>query len=165
MATAKKTATRKTAAKKTVSKAGTSSPKAKRAKPAPASTSAKEAAPQDAAVEAFIAKLESSQQDLVRALASLIAAEAPKASAYVKWGHPLWDQAGPFVLVKPAKAHVTVGFWRGGQMRDAENLLEGEGTGMKYVRIPSGQQPPTGLAGLVREAVALNEKHGDPLKR
>ncbi|QSQ14089.1 DUF1801 domain-containing protein [Myxococcus landrumensis] len=162
MATAKKAAPRKTAAKtktpvtKKVSKSGTASPKAK---------SAPKSAPQGAVVEAFIAKLESWQQELVRELAALFAAEAPKASTYVKWGHPIWDHAGPFVLVKPAKAHLLIGFWRGGQMKDAEGILEGEGTGMRYLRLQSGQRPPASLASLVRQALVLNEKHGDPMKR
>ncbi|WP_342375267.1 DUF1801 domain-containing protein [Myxococcus stipitatus] len=157
MATAKKAAPRKTATKK--APVAKKTPVAKKAPKAAAPVS------QGAAVEAFIGKLESWQQELVRELAALFAAEAPQASTYVKWGHPIWDHAGPFVLVKPARSHVLIGFWRGGQMKDAENILEGEGTGMRYLRLQSGQRPPASLGALVRQALVLNEKHGDPLKR
>ncbi|AGC47097.1 hypothetical protein MYSTI_05821 [Myxococcus stipitatus DSM 14675] len=166
MATAKKAAPRKTATKKApAAKKAVATKKAPVAKKVAATKNAAAPVSQGAVVEAFIGKLESWQQALVRELAALFAAEAPKASTYVKWGHPIWDHAGPFVLVKPAKAHVLIGFWRGGQMKDAEGILEGEGTGMKYLRLQSGQRPPASLAALVRQALVLNEKHGDPMKR
>ncbi|MBJ6759192.1 DUF1801 domain-containing protein [Myxococcaceae bacterium JPH2] len=181
MATAKKTAPRKTVKKTAPPKAATAkkapvakkAPAAKKspaaAKPAPkvakAPSTTKASPSQGAAVDAFIAKMEPWQQDLARALSALVASVAPKASAYVKWGHPIWDHAGPFVLAKPAKAHLTIGLWRGGQLRDPDHILEGDGEGMRFVRLRSGQQLPASLATLLREAVALNNKLGDPLKR
>ncbi|RJS25709.1 hypothetical protein DRW03_04295 [Corallococcus sp. H22C18031201] len=165
MAPVKKSAPAKTAKAKKAP-AAKKSPAAARPAPKAARGSTSEAAPsQDAAVDAFIAKMESWQQDLVHALSALVAAAAPKASVYVKWGHPIWDQAGPFVLAKPAKAHLTIGLWRGGQLRDPDHILEGDGEGMRYVRLRAGQQLPASLATLLREAVALNNKLGNPMKR
>ncbi|MFP2932883.1 DUF1801 domain-containing protein [Pyxidicoccus sp. 3LG] len=176
-ATAKKAAPRKAAVKKPAAKKSATPKKPAAKKPAAAKKSAavpklspanvvpKVSPARGAAVDAFVAGLAPWQQDIVRPLAALFAAEAPGAAAYVKWGHPVWDQAGPFALVKPAKAHVTLGFWRGGQLSDADGILEGDGDGMRYVRIQAGQPLPASLAALVHEAVALNEKHGDPLKR
>ncbi|WNG34755.1 DUF1801 domain-containing protein [Archangium violaceum] len=158
MATAKKTAPKKTAAKKTAPKKATAVAKPERAAP-------KESPMKGSTIDAYVGALETWQQEIARPFAALIAKVAPKSSAYIKWGHPVWDHGGPFALLKPAKAHVTLGFWRGGQMKDAEGLLEGDGDGMRYVKIKSGQQLPSTLAELVREAVALNAQHGDPLKR
>ncbi|TQF17995.1 hypothetical protein FJV41_00160 [Myxococcus llanfairpwllgwyngyllgogerychwyrndrobwllllantysiliogogogochensis] len=190
MATAKKSAPRKAAMKNSTSKTATSkkheapkkvappkkAPTARKSsskdrserpvpKLAPAQVTPQTSSAQGSAVDAFVARMEGWQQDIVRPLAALIAKEAPGASAYIKWGHPVWDHAGPFALVKAAKAHVTLGFWRGGQMRDADGILEGDSDGMRYVRIQSGQRLPASLAALVHEALALNQKHGDPLKR
>ncbi|MCP3140296.1 DUF1801 domain-containing protein [Pyxidicoccus xibeiensis] len=157
----KKAAAKKAAAKKAVAtKAAQAVPKL-----SPSAVVPKALAAKGASIEGFIAALEGWQQAIVRPLAALIAKEAPEAAAYVKWGHPVWDVGGPFALVKPAKGHVTLGFWRGGQLSDADGILEGEGAGMRYVRIPQGGALPASLAALVREAVALNERHGDPLKR
>jgi hypothetical protein len=115
-------------------------------------------------IDGWIAALEPWQQQLVGAFAALVARTVQEASAYVKWGHPVWDFRGPFVLIKPYGGHVTVGFWRGAQLTDTAGILEGGG-GMRYAKIKAGDRLPASLAPLLREAAALNERLGDPLKR
>lgn len=159
MATAKKAAPKKAAVKKTAAKKVTAV-----AKPARAA-STESSSTKGSTIDAYVDALEAWQQEIAHPFAALVAKVAPKSSAYIKWGHPVWDLGGPFALLKPAKAHVTLGFWRGGQMSDAKGILEGDGDGMRYVKLKSGQQLPPSLAELVREAVALNAQHGDPLKR
>jgi len=115
-------------------------------------------------VDDYIQRLEVWQQDIIHLLIALVAKAEPRASAYIKWGYPVWDHCGPFMLAKPYGGYVIIGFWRGGQLRDVDDVLVGEGTGMRYAKIKPGAQVPSSVAALVREAAALNEKHSDPSK-
>jgi hypothetical protein len=90
---------------------------------------------------------------------------APRATVSIKWGQPVFELNGPFAFIKVAKAHVTLGFWRGAELTFPEATLEG-GEVMKHLKIPSSESLDEKLvANLVRQAVALNETQGDPTAR
>ena len=84
-----------------------------------------------------------------------------------KWGNPIFESGGgPVCLFKVYSNHVTLGFWRGQQMGNLEPLLTPSGSyRMADIKLTSvGQISPQQIHRLVRAGVALNEKHGDPLK-
>jgi hypothetical protein len=102
---------------------------------------------------------------LIGKLLAIAKRAAPGATVSIKWGQPVFEQNGPFAFIKPAKAHVTFGFWRGAELSDAMGVLEG-GDRMKHMKItsPDALDEPR-LTVLVREAVKLNQTKGDPSRR
>ena len=116
-------------------------------------------------IEDYAKKLNGWQQKMVLELVGLIREVAPKATGSIKWAQPVFEHQGPFAFIKPAKAHVTFGFWRGAALTDADGLLTG-GDRMKHLKIASGDAVPRKeLTKLIREAIRLNEREGDPTKR
>jgi hypothetical protein len=117
-------------------------------------------------VEAWVeAKAKGWQAEVVTDLLALSRKVAPKASVAIKWGQPVIEENGPVAFIKIAKEHVTFGFWRGADLTDAKGVLEG-GDRMKHVKIRSaGALDEKTLATLLRQAVSLNRKDGDPTRR
>jgi hypothetical protein len=117
-------------------------------------------------VDEYVAKLPAAQAEIVTALRQLIKAAAPKSTEAVKWAQPVFEENGPFAYIKPAKAHVTFGFWRGGELKDSKGVLSGDGDRMKHVRLTSASDiKAKELQALVKEAVKLNREKGDPTRR
>lgn len=118
-------------------------------------------------IEAYVAaKAHGWQADALRTLLAIVAESAPEATVAIKWGQPVIAQNGPMMFVKPNKAHVTFGFWRGGEMKDPTGVLEGSGDKMRHLKLASTAEIRKDvLVPLVKQAVALNREKGDPSKR
>jgi hypothetical protein len=116
-------------------------------------------------VEDWVAtKTEGWQKSVVTRLVRLVKRVAPEATVAIKWGQPVFEHHGPMAFIKPAKAHVTFGFWRGAELTDAAGVLEG-GERMKHVKVTSlGGLDEPALETFVREACALNASKGDPTR-
>ena len=117
-------------------------------------------------VEAWIAKKTSGwQSDLIRRMVRIVAAAAPGSVAAIKWSQPIFEENGPFAFIKPAKAHVSFGFWRGAEVADPRGLLQ-RGDRMDHFKITAPDQLDEGaLAAMVRDAVRLNREKGSPTRR
>jgi hypothetical protein len=104
--------------------------------------------------------------DALRIIRALVARHAPAATLSIKWGQPVWEHEGPMAFARPAKNHLTFGFWRGAEMKDPKGVLEGDGERMRHVKITSAEHVKSlPLADFVKQAVKLNETKGDPTKR
>jgi hypothetical protein len=160
---AQKTRT-KPAAKKTPTTKKTAAKKA--AAPAAKRMTAKVSPLKGMSVDAYIAeKVTGWQADAARRLVALVRKVAPDAVAVVKWSQPVFELNGPFAYLKPAKAHLTFGFWRGADLADPKKLLS-SGERMSHVKLTSADQvDEAALGALVRQAVKLNRNEGDPTKR
>jgi hypothetical protein len=139
----------------------------KAAAPAPKRMAAKVSPLKGTSVEAYIdGKLSGWQAEAARRLVALVAREAPEAAAVIKWGQPVFEINGPFAWLRPAKAHVSFGFWRGTELADPKELLEGSGDRMAHVKLTGLDAIDEGaLSALVRQAARLNREKGDPTKR
>lgn len=177
------------AKKKTSSAKGTVSAKAKKSAgtkkaraAAPKKTSAKRPAPKKVAakrpsaakrtakvvkkIEDYVATLSGWQAKVALEILELIKSAAPYATAAIKWGQPVFESNGPFAYFRPAKNHITFGFWRGKQLKDPKKLLESAGERMAHVKLSKDHTIDTAtLIRFVKEAVQLNSKHGDPARR
>lgn len=181
-AAARKSAPRAASAPATAAAAPAATPEATPAA-APAEPSSPEGAPPPAAekkparktpkvspkkhlsVSDYTAELPAWQAEVVAELQNLINREAPEATASIKWAQPVFEISGPFAFIKPASNHITLGFWRGSDLEDPENLLEGSGDRMRHVKLASLQEAQHPALGLfVRRAVELNREKGDPTK-
>jgi hypothetical protein len=99
----------------------------------------------------------------VRAIAAraraLIKRELPgvEENGYPGWRLIGYRHGGAYLcFVAPLKDHVRLGFERGIYMNDPEELLEGDGTQVRYVRLSNEELPEEGLARLLKEAVAIS---------
>ncbi|MCH7734785.1 MAG: DUF1801 domain-containing protein [Chloroflexi bacterium] len=116
-------------------------------------------------VDDYIAGLEGWQSEVVSLVRDIVEGSAPDAGASIKWSQPVFEQNGPFCYVRAFKNHVNFGFWRGAELPDPEGLLQGDGDKMRHIRLSSPDEVESdAFAALVRSAVELNEKKGDPTK-
>jgi hypothetical protein len=168
--TAKKaTAKKSTAKKSTVKKATAKKSTAKKATPKKAT--AKKPTPKISPLRGtpiadFVRdRVTGWQAEAVMALCALVMRAAPKATQAIKWSQPVFELGGPFAFIRPAAKHVTLGLWRGGEMKDPRGVLEGDGDRMKHIKLRSATLDEPLLAGFIRQAIALNAAKGDPTKR
>ena len=106
------------------------------------------------------------QAEAVARLVELVKKAAPDATSSIKWGQPVFESNGPFAYIRPAKGHVTFGFWRGGEIADPKKLLEGAGDRMQHMQLTSLEAiNATAITAMVKEAVRLNREKGSPAMR
>jgi hypothetical protein len=117
----------------------------------------------DKTVDGYIDGLEDWQKEIVSRVRKIILENAPNSEEAVKWAQPVYSSNGPFAFVKAFKKHVNFGFWRGTQLDDPEGLLQGEGVKMRHVKLTSLEDVKENPFGaFIRQAVDLNQQHGDP---
>ena len=96
----------------------------------------------------------------------IVRAAAPDAAESVKWAQPVFDLGGPFVALKAHPRWITLTFWRGAALDDPGAVLAGDGDRMRHARFGSLEEvDEESVAALVRQAVELNRRLGDPTKR
>ncbi len=117
-------------------------------------------------VEQWVARLNPEQQAIFAEVRDMVARQAPGATMLIKWGHPIWDSGGPFILFKPATHHVTLGFWHGASLPDPDGLLEGEGGSVRHIKLRApGDLRKFPVNRWIQKVVALNAEVGDASKR
>jgi hypothetical protein len=117
------------------------------------------------AVEDYSARLPSKQRKIVSSLVQLVWESAPESKLSIKWAQPVFEQNGPFAYIRAFKDHVNLGFWRGAALTSGKNMLETSGMKMAHIKIRSESEiPKEKVKEWVKEAVRLNENHGDPTK-
>lgn len=119
-------------------------------------------------IDNYVASLETDQQAIVTTLRALVREAAPEAKEAFKWAQLVWEVNGPVCYVKAFRAATNFGFWRGAELAervDHEGLLVGEGGKMRHIRLTSVDGIcPEPLRRLIRVAVELNQRLGDPTK-
>jgi hypothetical protein len=115
------------------------------------------------AVDAWVTRYAKGWQgDVVRRAMQIVERAAPQATVAIKWRMPVYEENGPFLFLRLAKAHVTVGFWRGGELRSRLKGFEAAER-MGHVKIHSLEElDEKGLASTVKDAVRLNRAKGSP---
>lgn len=85
---------------------------------------------------------------------------------YVKWGHLVYFNNGPVLLIRAEDERVLLGFWRGKRLASIGPLLKPGGKyEMATAEFREGSTVDAAIVKkLVEEAVALNEQFGDPTK-
>ena len=119
----------------------------------------------DKTVEGYIAGLSGWQAQAVSQVRKIVNQVAPESDEAIKWAQPVWSFKGPFAYVKAYKQHVNFGFWRGADLDDPKNLLEGTGEKMRHVKLSSLEDINTdAFTVFVENAVELNRVKGDRTK-
>jgi hypothetical protein len=116
-----------------------------------------------ASPDAYVAALSDWRRDLVELLRGAVLAAAPLEER-IKWGHLVYFANGPVLLIRAEDDRVLFGFWRGQRLLELELRLKPGGQyemATADLRAGAGMKP-TAVKALVRAAVALNKKLGDP---
>lgn len=103
--------------------------------------------------------LQGRHREIAEALHALVMAAAPKASAAIKWGMPVYEHHGKLCYVQSRPAYVTLGFYeQGASLTDPRGLLGGAGVAMRHVKCMIGDALPVPyLTSLVRQAARMNK--------
>lgn len=116
-------------------------------------------------VDGYFDKAGGWQAEAMRKIHAIVVDAAGGVKHGIKWAQPVYEKYGPLAFLRSAKNHVTLGFWRGAEMIAPKGLLEGAGDKMKHLKIKSVSGIPGAVVDLVRQAVKLNEKNGDPTRK
>ena len=113
--------------------------------------------------EAYVASLNGWRSKCVMALRKEVLT-AGTLDEVIKWGHLVYSTAGPVLLIRAEEQRVLFGFWRGQQLRETEPRLKPGGKyEMATLELRAGDSiEPKVVQKLVREAIALNRRLGDP---
>jgi hypothetical protein len=116
-----------------------------------------------ASPDLYVAGLAGWQRATVEGLRAAVLASAPLAET-IKWGHLVYLSNGPVLLIRAEAARVLFGFWRGKRLREIETRLKPGGKHeMATIELRDGDAiGPATVRRLVKEAVALNRRLGDP---
>lgn len=113
----------------------------------------------DPRVDAYIAKAPTFARPLLEEFRAIVHAAAPSLREDIKWGIPYWVGTSLVCGIAAFKRHVSLGFWRGGDLPDPKGLLTEVGNGkMTSLRILEGERGPSraALAALIKAAVVLD---------
>jgi hypothetical protein len=112
---------------------------------------------------AYVAALGGWRSQCVKALLKAVRASAALEEV-VKWGHLVYLANGPVLLIRAEDDRVLFGFWRGQRLRAIEpGLKPGGKYEMATLELREGMTIDSAtVRRLTEEAVALNERLGDP---
>ena len=113
--------------------------------------------------DTWIADLEPELRPVAIALRRLILDTWPDLTETIKWGNPVYEHGGKVCYLAATKAYVSLGFFNGAALTDAEGIAEGiiEGTGkrMRHVKVRDlSAIVNQRLSAWVKEAEELNLK-------
>jgi len=88
-------------------------------------------------IDGYIDALPASQSDITQNLRLLIDKLVPAANARIAHHRPVWYLGSRLCYMVGAKAHVSLGFYRGTELPDPQGLLEGTGKILRHVKLTS----------------------------
>ena len=116
-------------------------------------------------VDAYIARLEAWQAEIVTGVRQIVLKAAPEAKEAINWAQPVYSSNGPFAYIKAFKNSVNFGFWPGVDLADPQGILEGSGEKMRHVKLSSLDDiDEQAFSDFIQQAVQLNLSKGDPTK-
>jgi hypothetical protein len=116
-----------------------------------------------ASPDAYVDALDGWRQRVVKGLRSAVRTSRALEET-VKWGHLVYLANGPVLLIRAEERRVLFGFWRGQHLTAIEPRLKAGGKyEMATLELRQGMTiKPATARSLVRKAVALDRKFGDP---
>lgn len=113
--------------------------------------------------EGYVTALDGWRQSCVETIRNTVLA-AVKFEERIKWGHLVYFNSGPVLLIRAEEQRVLFGFWRGQRLREFEPRLKPGGKyEMATLELREGDLLDTKvIRNLAQAAVTLNQKFGDP---
>ena len=114
---------------------------------------------QNPLADPFFDGLDGPVQETARKMRELIFEASEKMVEEIKWSKPSYSHDGLVCYLQPAKTHLNFGFYQGAQLEDRNELLEGDGTKMRHIRIKRLDDiQPEPFKSLIWEAIEFNQK-------
>jgi hypothetical protein len=89
-----------------------------------------------ATFDAYLKGQTPQNQTIIRALRRFVKRVAPELTESVKWGNGCWlGVEGPVAYVYADSDHVQFGFFRGAQLEDPKNVLQGKGQYVRHIKV------------------------------
>jgi hypothetical protein len=116
-----------------------------------------------ASPDAYVTALTGWRRTQVESLRAAVRAGG-KLDEVVKWGHLVYLDEGPVLLIRAEEERVLLGFWRGQRLRELEPRLKPGGKyEMATLELREGESiTKAAVRRLTARAVELNERLGDP---
>src|SRR6187549_689923 len=113
--------------------------------------------------DAYVAALSGWRHAVVEQLRAAVLGGAAL-DEVIKWGHLVYLQNGPVLLIRAEEHRVLFGFWRGQRLREIEPRLKGGGKyEMATLELREGMTVAhSTVHRLTQEAVSLKKTLGDP---
>ncbi len=115
--------------------------------------------------DAYVEALDGWRRVLVEEIRAVVR-KAATLDEVIKWGNLVYLSSGPVLVIRAEEARVLMSFFRGKQLVAREPRLKPSGKyDLATLELREGMTvAPTIVRKLVREAVALNTRFGDPTK-
>jgi hypothetical protein len=113
--------------------------------------------------DAYVEALKGWRRELVQALRKTVR-DAFALEEVIKWGHLVYFENGPVLLIRAEKERVLFGFWRGRRLSEIEPRLK-KGGKYEMATLEFGEGTtitPATVRRLTKKAVSLNQTLGDP---
>ncbi len=112
-----------------------------------------------ASAEEYIAKQKPDQQTILKKLRSIIMKAAPQLSEQIKYGFPWYVEKENVCVIMAAGTWVDLGFYRGTELKDPKELLEGSGKGMRHIKVRTLNEIDSEyFTQLVKQAASLTPR-------
>ena len=113
--------------------------------------------------DAYVDSLDGWQREQVTALRKAVRGVAALGED-IKWGHLVYSDEGPVLLIRAEANRVLFGFWRGQRLKSIEPRLKAGGKyEMATLELHEDTKiKPAVARRLAKEAVRLNRELGDP---
>ncbi len=116
-------------------------------------------------VDDYMVSLTGTPAEVARELRGMILKIAPELEESIKWNQPVYSHGGPVCYFRAGTKHVTFGFWRGNALRKVNDKLESGGDMMAHLKLRTlDELDRSEVKQLLRAAIELNQKRGDPTK-
>ena len=110
-------------------------------------------------VEAFIRQAPAAIRPVLRELRRLVREELPDAREEIKWGRPVYSLTHIVCYLAAAGDHANLGFYRGVELEDPQELLEGDGKKLRHIKVYRREEiRKRWYSSLIRQAARLD--HG-----
>jgi hypothetical protein len=85
----------------------------------------------------YLSGFEPAPGELARSVRQLILSTIEGLDEVVKWGHLVYEKDRMICSIMVHKSHINLQIWRGAELNDPENILEGDGKQMRHVKVHS----------------------------
>ena len=111
----------------------------------------------DGSVEAFIRQAAPNVRPVLRELRRLVRQHLPGATEEIKWGRPVYSLRGIVCYLAAAGDHASLGFYRGVELQDREEILQGGGKKLRHLKVYRKEDIRDAAFGdLLQEAARLD---------
>ncbi len=91
--------------------------------------------PERVNIDEYLEKYSPEMSELAEKLRNLILDMFPYMDEVIKWNNLVYEINGYVCAILIHKAHINLEFWRGAELKDPKNRLEGTGKKMRHLKI------------------------------